>query len=72
MKTNTTPTTITEALASLDQSACLFDLTDSEFVTGGAITDACRIAGYDVSGAIVVNNLNAWSMTVAQFAKLIA
>jgi hypothetical protein len=66
------PATISEALASLDPSALLFDLPDSEFVFGGAITDACRAAGFEESGRGVVNSLNAWDKTVAQFAELIA
>lgn len=63
---------IHEALSNLDQSAALRDLPDSEFVTGGSITDACRAAGYDESGRVTVNTLNAWAMTVAEFAVMIA
>lgn len=63
---------IREALASLDQDALLCDLHEGEFVTGGAITNACRAAGYDESGRVTVNNLNAWGMTVAKFAECIA
>lgn len=64
-------TEITNALANLDQSAHLFDLPDAEFQTGGAITNACRIAGYDDSGNYIVDSLNAWRMTVAEFADII-
>jgi hypothetical protein len=64
--------TIPTALSSLDQDAILYDLPNSELLTGGAITNACRAAGYDESGNIVVNNLNAWNLTVAKFAELIA
>lgn len=63
---------IREALASLDPSAFLFDLPEEEFVTGGAITNACRASGNDESGHVTVNNLNAWGMTVAEFAEYIA
>lgn len=63
---------IREALASLNSSAFLFDLPEEEFVTGGAITNACRAAGYDESGRITINNLNAWGMTVSQFSEIIA
>jgi hypothetical protein len=63
---------IRKILSSFNQDAMLSELPDSEFVTGGAITNACRIAGYEESGNIVVNNLAAWGMTVAKFAKLIA
>jgi hypothetical protein len=68
----TTIESIREALSTLDQDAVLCDLPDSEFVTGGSITDACRVAGYDESGRVTVNNLNAWGMTVAKFAEYIA
>ena len=54
-----------------DQHAPLCDLPDSEFKTGGRITDLCRAAGYDESGRVVVNNLRAWHMTTAEFAKTI-
>ena len=68
----TTIKSIREALSNLDQNAHLTHLPDSEFVTGGAITDACRVAGYDESGRVTVNNLNAWNMTVAVFGEHIA
>jgi hypothetical protein len=68
----TTIESIREALSTLDQDAVLCDLPDSEFTTGGAITDACRVAGYDESGRVAVNNLSAWGMTVAKFAEYIA
>lgn len=68
----TTIESIREALSTLDQDAVLSDLPDSEFVTGGSITDACRVAGYDESGRVTVNNLSAWNMTVAKFAEYIA
>jgi hypothetical protein len=70
--TMTTIESIREVLSTLDPDAILCDLPDSEFVTGGAITDACRVAGYDESGRVTVNNLNAWGMTVAQFAEYFA
>ena len=59
---------IREALSDLDQDAILCDLPDSEFITGGSITYACRLAGYDESGRVTVNNLSAWNMTIAEFA----
>jgi hypothetical protein len=68
----TTIQSIREALSTLDQTAILCDLHDSEFVTGGAITEACRVAGYDESGRVTVNNLSAWNMTVAEFGEHIA
>lgn len=66
--TMTTIEAIREALSTLNQRAILCDLPDSEFVTGGAITNACRAAGYDESGRVTVNSINAWNMTVAQLA----
>lgn len=63
---------IAKAVASLDPSAILCDLNDSEFETGGAITNACREAGYDESGRITVNQLSAWNKTVSEFADMIA
>jgi hypothetical protein len=71
MTTSTDPATITEALAKLDPFTLLCELPDTEFVRGGAIDDACRIAGFDESGRVVVNNLAAWSKTVAEFVELI-
>ena len=68
----TTIESIREALSDLDQDAILCDLPDSEFVTGGSIADACRVAGYDESGRVTVNNLRAWNMTVAEFGEHIA
>lgn len=38
---------------------CLCDLDDSEFVTGGRVTDIVRAAGYDESGRVVVGQQNA-------------
>jgi hypothetical protein len=67
----------TEAFADIwtqedqDERTPLCDLPDSEFQTGGRITDLCRAAGYDESGRVVVNNLRAWHMTTAEFAKTI-
>jgi len=54
-----------------DEHVPLCDLPDSEFQTGGRITDLCRAAGHDESGRVVVNNLRAWHMTAAEFAKTI-
>jgi hypothetical protein len=64
-------TTIGRALAGLDPSALLHELPDREFAFGGAIDDACRIAGYSESGRTTVNQLMAWNMTVAEFAAAI-
>jgi hypothetical protein len=49
----------------------LFDIADAEFVTGGAITEAVKTAGYDVNGHVFVNDNSAWSMTVAEFVDLL-
>lgn len=57
--------------SNLPPCAPLHELPDSEFVTGGEITSACKAAGYDVSGRIVVNDMNAWNMTVAEFLGLL-
>jgi len=65
-------TAIQEELSTLDPNARLYEIPDAEFVYGGAITNACKIAGYDESGRVTVNHLNAWGMTVAQFAADIA
>lgn len=62
---------IREALGNLDPSSLLCDLPDNEFITGGAITNACRAARYDESGRVTVNDLNAWGMTVAEFQDLL-
>jgi len=62
---------IKAALANLDQNAALCDLPDSEFVTGGAITTACREAGYDESGRATINQLNVWSITVGELEAML-
>lgn len=59
-------------LDQLDPTTKLYDLPDSEFVCGGAVTTACRDAGYDESGRIVINNMDAWGLTVSQLAKTLA
>lgn len=63
---------IHSALANLDQTAVLYDLPDSEFEAGGAITNACRCAGYDEAGRAAINQLDAWSLTVSELATLLA
>ena len=65
----TKTTAIKDALFALDQSALLHDLPDREFEFGGAINDACRLAGYVESGRVVVNQHAAWLMTVAEYAE---
>ena len=70
MKTSTE--SIRESLSRLNQAARLHELPDTEFETGGAITAACKKAGYDESGRVTVNNLRAWDMTVADFAHYIS
>ena len=64
--------TTIKTLADLPQDTLLCDLPDSEFQTGGAMTVACRAAGYDESGRVTVNSLNAWGMTVAEFSELLS
>ena len=46
----------------------LCDLDDSEFVTGGRVTDIVKECGYDESGRAVVNQQNAWGMTIDEWA----
>lgn len=60
-----------ETARSLDPEAILADLPDAEFETGGAITKACRAAGYDESGRAVVNEMNAWSLPVRKFLEVL-
>lgn len=55
----------------LDPEAILCDLPDAEFETGGAITKACRAAGYDESGRAIVNQMNAWSLPVRKFLEIL-
>jgi hypothetical protein len=62
---------IKAALANLDKTATLYDLPDSEFVTGGAITTACRAAGYDESGRAAINQMNVWSSTVGELETML-
>jgi len=62
---------IKAALANLDKTTALCDLPDSEFVTGGAITNACRAAGYDESGRATINQMNVWSHTVEELETML-
>jgi hypothetical protein len=80
LKTSTTQTQLTKnmkteaikaALANLDKTAALCDLPDSEFVTGGSITTACRAAGYDESGRATINQMNVWSSTVGELETML-
>jgi hypothetical protein len=57
--------------AQIEPEPPLFELPDAEFEAGGRITELCRAAGHDESGRVVVNNLRAWSLTEAEFAKLL-
>lgn len=59
------------ALINLDKNAKIFDLDNSEFITGGAITNACRAAGYEESGRVVINQMEAWSMTVGELEAIL-
>jgi hypothetical protein len=45
----------------------LCGLPDSEFFTGGLVTDLLRAVGYDEAGNITLNHLNWWSKTVSEF-----
>ena len=46
----------------------LCDLDDSEFVTGGRVTDIVRHLGYDESGRKCINDQNAWQMSIYDWA----
>jgi hypothetical protein len=70
MSTNTIES-IQAVLSALDPVTPLCDLPDGEFEQGGAITLACRLAGYAESGRDAVNDLSAWNLTVAEFAAKI-
>lgn len=72
-KPNTSMNTqaIKAALANLETNTALCDLPDSEFVTGGAITNACREAGYDESGRAAINQLNVWKITVGELEAML-
>jgi hypothetical protein len=46
----------------------LCDLSDSEFETGGRITDVVQAAGYDESGRECINDQGGWNMTIYEWA----
>ena len=48
----------------------LCDLPDSEFENGGRIDEIVKSAGYDESGRAVVNQQNAWMMSIYDWAHL--
>ena len=50
---------------------CLCDLADSEFVTGGRVTDIVHELGYDESGRLFVNCQDAWHMSIYDWAHTV-
>lgn len=55
----------------MNPNSFLYDLPNFEFETGGKITNLLREKGYDESGKVVINSLNAWGWTVEKLVSFL-
>lgn len=61
-----------DALSHLDMDMMLNYVPKEEFQADGALTEACRIAGYSENAFYVASRNFSWNLPVAEFAEFLA